>query len=68
MKLATWLKQNQMTQQKFLDESKSLGYNFSIHAVVKWCSGRRIPRAPEMKAIHKVTEGNVAPNDFYGLQ
>ena len=68
MKLATWLKQNQMTQQKFLEESNALGYDFSIHAVVKWCSGRRIPRGPEMTAIYKVTGGNVTPNDFYGLQ
>ena len=69
MKLSAWLKENNLTQKQFLDlaSTKHSG-EFSYHALVKWCSGQRIPRPEDMKVIHKATDGNVTPNDFYLLQ
>jgi|TARA_B110000285_G_scaffold198330_1_gene230679 hypothetical protein len=69
MKLSAWLKENNLTQKQFLDlaSTKHSG-EFSYHALVKWCSGQRIPRTEDMKVIHQATDGNVTPNDFYLLQ
>jgi transcriptional regulator with XRE-family HTH domain len=67
MKLAAWLKQNDLTQQEFLTLSKESGGKFSIHALNKWCSGNRIPRPKDMYLIASVTRGGVQPNDFYML-
>jgi hypothetical protein len=69
MKLSAWLKENKMTQKQFLESaSRDHSAGFSYHALVKWCSGQRIPRAEDMKVIHEATNGNVTPNDFYPLQ
>jgi len=69
MKLSAWLKENKMTQKQFLEVArKDHSADFSYHALVKWCSGQRIPRTEDMKVIHEATQGNVAPNDFYLLQ
>ena len=68
MKLSAWLKENKMTQKQFLEiAANSHSANFSTHALVKWCSGQRIPRPEDMKVIYNATEGNVSPNDFYLL-
>ena len=69
MKLSAWLKENNLTQKQFLDlASNNHSASFSYHALVKWCSGQRIPRPEDMNVIHKATAGNVTPNDFYLLQ
>jgi transcriptional regulator with XRE-family HTH domain len=68
MKLSAWLKQNSMTQSQFLEKSKQQQAGFSIHALAKWCNGSRIPRQNEMQVIHGMTNGEVSPNDFYGLR
>lgn len=69
MKLSAWLKENKLTQKQFLEKATSdYSGSFSYHALVKWCSGQRIPRPEDMKVIHQATDGNVAPNDFYLLQ
>lgn len=69
MKLSAWLKENNLTQKQFLEYAASDHHaNFSYHALVKWCSGQRIPRPDDMKVIHNATSGKVTPNDFYLLQ
>tara|TARA_R110000744_G_scaffold138706_8_gene249593 strand:+ start:9596 stop:9802 length:207 start_codon:yes stop_codon:yes gene_type:complete len=68
MKLSAWLKQNDMTHHQFFEKSKLQNAQFSIHALAKWCNGSRIPRQTEMAAIHGMTNGEVSPNDFYGLR
>lgn len=40
---------------------------FSRAAVSNWCSGARIPRQDEMRAIYLWSGGLVQPNDFYDL-
>ncbi len=67
MKLNEYLKFNKITQLSFLQASKELGGEFSIHAVSKWCQGQRIPRQDEMYIIYRLTDGQVTPNDFYVL-
>mgnify|MGYP003109343393 FL=1 len=67
MKLSEYLKENKITQEDFLQQAKSVGATFSIHAVSKWCQGHRIPRQDEMYVIHAITNGAVSPNDFYIL-
>lgn len=67
MRLSAWLKEHELTQARFLVKSKDYGGDFSIHALSKWCSGARIPRPQEMKVIHKMTIGEVQPNDFYKI-
>ena len=67
MRLTEFLKENKMTQENFLQQSKQHQGTFSIHAVSKWCQGQRIPRQEEMYIIYKITDGKVTPNDFYFL-
>jgi len=68
MKLGTWLKDNKYTHATFIDMANKHGASFTIHALAKWCRGVRIPRKDEMENLHKLTKGNVQPNDFYNLQ
>lgn len=68
MKLGIWIKANGYTQESFLEYSKQNGAVFSRHAVSKWCAGSRIPRPEEMRFIYELTNREVSPNDFYGLQ
>ncbi len=68
MKLGIWIKENGLTQESFVTYSQSRGAGFSRHAVAKWCSGARVPRPEEMRTIYAVTDNQVQPNDFYGLQ
>ena len=35
--------------------------------LAKWILGVRIPRKDEMHLIFNITEGQVQPNDFYGI-
>ena len=67
MKLNRWIKTNGLTQKTFFDECRKQGADFSVHALMKWCNGARIPRTTEMDFIHKITNGEVQPNDFYCL-
>jgi len=67
MKLPVWLKENNATYQSFTDYANGKGVMFSVHAVAKWCLGKRIPRKDEMESIYRLTEGGVEPNDFYNL-
>ncbi len=68
MKLGIWIKENGLTQESFVAYSHNRGAGFSRHAVAKWCSGARVPRPEEMRTIYEVTDNQVQPNDFYGLQ
>mgnify|MGYP001222417206 CR=1 FL=1 len=69
MKLNAYLKENKLTQRQFLKKTHAnFDTQFSYHALVKWCSGKRIPRPEEMNVIYKATKGVVTPNDFYSLQ
>ena len=67
MKLNRWIKTNGWTQKTFFEECRKEGADFSVHALMKWCNGQRIPRSDEMALIHKMTKGQVQPNDFYCL-
>jgi|TARA_R100000149_G_scaffold21073_1_gene8054 hypothetical protein len=68
MKLNAYLKENNLTQKEFLQNThQNFDTRFSYHALVKWCSGKRIPRPEEMSIIYKATNGVVTPNDFYSL-
>ena len=33
--------------------------------VLKWCKGTRIPRPENMRAIYRLTKGQVQAKDFY---
>ena len=66
MKLGEYLKQNQIQQEKFIQTLEEVsGRKISQGGLSKYVLGHRIPRKPEMLAIHEATEGAVAPNDFY---
>ena len=67
MTLSEYLKEEKLTQEKFLQISTAYGATFTIHAISKWCQGHRIPRQEEMQTIYEITEGKVEPNDFYIL-
>jgi transcriptional regulator with XRE-family HTH domain len=68
MKLAAWLKQNDLTQKEFCELANRSNERFSYHALSKWCAGQRIPRPKEMGIIVNLTNGDVQPNDFYALE
>ena len=67
MLLISWIKDKGMSQQDFHEFARENGSGYSIHSVYKWCNGKRIPRPDEMQLIHKITDGQVSANDFYGL-
>lgn len=68
MRLSHWMKTNGFTHESFYEECKQNGGGFSRHALDKWCTGKRIPRADEMSFIFWMTKGEVEPNDFYHLE
>lgn len=67
MKLAVYLKVNEITHNEFTNMANKKGYMFSKHALAKWCNGQRIPRKDEMEMLHRLTKRNVEPNDFYNI-
>jgi len=66
MKLKEYLKTNNLTQDKFINEmEKETGHRLSQGGLSKYILESRIPRKAEMVAIHEYTKGKVEPNDFY---
>lgn len=62
MKLADYLKSNDLTEKDFGD---LIGK--SQAAVNRYCQGERIPGKDVMTRIVTVTGGQVQPNDFFGV-
>lgn len=60
MKLQTFLKRESMTAAEF---AKKIG--LSVHAVLKYKSGTRLPRRKNMMKIIEVTDGKVRLSDWY---
>lgn len=63
-----------MTLSEYLTTFKISAEDFALRlsdasesGVRKWATGERIPRVDQMREIYRITEGAVAPNDFYGL-
>jgi len=70
MKLKEYLKANNLTQHKFIEElEKETGHRLSQGGLSKYICSVRTPRKDEMVAIYDFTnnhgEGKVEPNDFY---
>lgn len=63
MTLSQWLQQNRgaMTARAF-----AVAVGVHVGTVHKWCAGENVPRPRQMRRISEVTEGKVAPADFYG--
>lgn len=62
MHIAKYLKRKKMTKTEFarivrVDQT----------AVVRYCSGERIPAPDIMRRIYKATRGKVDANSFYGI-
>lgn len=61
-----------MTIEKYLEQKKIRSFDFAKKIGVapftleRYVAGR-IPVAEIVVAIHKATDGNVTPNDFYGV-
>ena len=69
MKLRDYLKDEQLTQMRFIDICEmATGKSIPQGTLAKWILGVRIPRKPEMEMIYSVTSGKVEPNDFYNLE
>ena len=69
MKLQQYLKENNYTQMSFIDQIEiAKGVRIPQGTLAKWILGTRIPRHNEMVILHDVTEGVVAPNDFYAIK
>lgn len=62
MRIADYLKSNQLTDEDFAAKSGPEG--FSAEAVRKWRFGARTPRPRQMEIIVRLTNGDVTPNDF----
>ncbi len=68
MKLRQYLTDKEHTQQSFIDEVEmATGQKIPQGTLAKWILGVRIPRKDEMHLIFNITEGQVQPNDFYGI-
>ena len=66
MKLKEYLKENNYTQSKFINELyKQTGHKLSQGGLSKYMIGQRTPRKEEMLKIYEFTKGAVQPNDFY---
>ncbi len=69
MKLSTYLKDKQHTQKTFIEEVEmATSVKIPQSTLAKWILGIRIPRKEEMLLLYDVTEGQVQPNDFYGIK
>jgi len=61
-----------MRLQEYLTEKRETASSFAQRigvsrvAVTRYCSGR-VPERATMEKIIKATDGEVTPNDFYGL-
>lgn len=61
-KLKKWLKENKKT---VADMARDLGLR---HCVVRtWVEGVHIPNSRSMPKVVEYTNGEVQPNDFYGV-
>ena len=68
MLLKDYLKKEDYTQLSFLDMVEmATGNKIPQSTFAKWITGVRIPRRDDMLTIYKITEGEVEPNDFYGI-
>jgi transcriptional regulator with XRE-family HTH domain len=63
MTLAEWLKAKGLTNAEF-----GLRISRSAEAVRRYASGERIPDKETMPVIARETEGEVLPNDFFGIE
>ena len=61
MKLDRYLRDANITSHEFAKRLKGA----SVHAVRKWRQGTRIPRAPMVAKIDRVTRGYVKAGDWY---
>lgn len=72
MKLIDWMKTEGIDDQQLAERLSALSSDpektTSASAVKKWKYGERVPRADEMKGIHALSHGAVAPNDFYEIE
>lgn len=62
MKLTDYLRTSKMTVAKFSERTGLLP-----DTINKYKMGIRIPKPEAMEVIYRVTDGQVQPNDFYGL-
>lgn len=60
MRLKKWLKENSMTYEMFKER-----IGVSVVTITSWCGGSKIPQLRHMREIYKITDGAVAPKDFY---
>lgn len=66
MKLSSYLKENKLTQEQFLENMKQVtGKSISQGGLSKYVQNRRTPRREEMMMIYEASKGAVQPNDFY---
>lgn len=63
MRLADFKKNRNLTD----DGLAALIGDCTVSALRKWLAGDRIPRKDQMERIAVVTDGQVMPNDFYGI-
>ena len=66
MHLKTYLNNNNLTQNKFIQSVKEkTGHQIPQGTLSKWILGTRIPRKRDMLNIYFCTHKQVEPNDFY---
>ena len=69
MKLQKYLKKHNFTQQSFIDLIEmAKDIKIPQSTLAKWILDIRIPRKEEMLILYEITEGEVQPNDFYGIK
>jgi hypothetical protein len=69
MKLQKYLKKHNFTQQSFIDLIEmAKDVKIPQSTLAKWILSIRIPRKEEMLILYEITEGEVQPNDFYGIK
>jgi len=69
MKLQKYLKKHNFTQQSFIDLIEmAKDVKIPQSTLAKWILDIRIPRKEEMFILYEITEGEVQPNDFYGIK
>lgn len=69
MKLQKYLKKHNFTQQSFIDLIEmAKDVKIPQSTLAKWILDIRIPRKEEMLILYEITEGEVQPNDFYGIK
>jgi hypothetical protein len=69
MKLQAYLKNNKHTQMSFIDQIEmAKGIRIPQGTLAKWILESRMPRKKEMIILYEITNGQVEPNDFYGIK